>query len=535
MQNSDYGAKIAVIIGKYGTFEHFNSLGMILRLFLLMIGVSVTYTASSQRGTLYDDTRVSSVSISLPPDSLQMIYDSIFSDHYFRARFIFDDLEGKDTLEDVGFRLRGNLSRYSQKKSFKISFNEYVPGRKYQGVKKLNLNGEHNDPTLIREKLFYDLWKRAGFPERRTSFVRLYINGSYYGLYTNLEEMDKEWLKQVYTEPDGNLFKCTYPADLTYHGPQEQTYKDLQNGTVTGGRVYDLQTNQEEDDYSRLVQLITILNKPATGTFAQEVATILDVDIALKALALDVATGNWDDYSYNKNNYYLYDDPARPGFEFITYDPDNTFGVDWYGIDWGKRDYRHWINPSMSLPLTQKLLAVPSFFERYTAYIDTITRRVIDPAVVFPRIDSLKSLIFQAAIEDTWRTRDYGYSIADFEDSYTQPIDSHTPYGLKPFFTTRRQSLLDQMKSAGIDPPAIHAFAVALFPNPAHERITLVREDPRKEKATVTVYDLYGLDRMSVEWIGNRIDLPVGELEPGCYLVRYSCQSYSGETRIIRY
>ncbi|MBK6347143.1 MAG: hypothetical protein IPF68_14665 [Bacteroidales bacterium] len=41
-----------------------------------------------------------------------------------------------DTIHETGFRLRGNTSRYSAKKSFKISFNTWVPGQKYHGVEK---------------------------------------------------------------------------------------------------------------------------------------------------------------------------------------------------------------------------------------------------------------------------------------------------------------------------------------------------------------------------------------------------------------
>ena len=255
-------------------------------LLCLLIASLHALPAYPQENTLFDDTRLCSVYITIDPDSLAVIYDSVLSDHYYLARFVFDDHIRTDTLENVGFRLRGNTSRYSQKKSFKISFSEYVPGRKFQGVKKINLNGEHNDPTMIREKLYYNLWKKAGMAERRTSFAKVYINGAYYGLYTNVEEMEKEWVSRVYAENDGNLYKCTYPANLVYHGPDQQVYKDLQNYTVTGGRVYDLQTNKSTDDYTRLVKLITALNQVTGPGSAEEIGRILKVDRFLKALAL---------------------------------------------------------------------------------------------------------------------------------------------------------------------------------------------------------------------------------------------------------
>jgi hypothetical protein len=479
-------------------------------------------TASAQTNTLYDDTRLSTIYITIPPDSLKLIYDSVLSDHYFLARFVFDDNIKRDTLENIGFRLRGNTSRYSQKKSFKISFNEYVSGRKYQGVKKLNLNGEHNDPTMIREKLYYDIWKRAGMVERRTNFMKLFINGSYYGLYTNLEEMEKEWLSLVYKKNGGNLYKCTYPADLVYHGPDQQTYKDLENSTVTGGRVYELQTNKSADDYTRLANLIGALNQQPNAAFALNIAKILDVNYYLKALALDVATGNWDDYAYNKNNYYLYDNPADSTFDFISYDPDNTFGVDWFGIDWATRDCRQWINTGMALPLAQKLLAIPAFFNTYKLFLDTIANTVISPDSIFPRIDAMKLLIQQAAEADTYRTLDYGYTVADFNNAFTSFNKAHVKYGLKPFLEKRKEKILSQLHPAGIDPGNQEKRGLTLFPNPAGDFVTISFARVPTGKVTITVIDVLGKTNMTTGGeklnVGS-ITLPVQELKTGIYFI----------------
>ncbi|MCX6268826.1 MAG: CotH kinase family protein, partial [Bacteroidetes bacterium] len=449
-------------------------------------------TGVCQTNTLFDDSRLSSIYITIHPDSLAVLYDSILSDHYYMARFIFDDLEKRDTLENVGFRLRGNTSRYSQKKSFKISFNEYVSGRKYQGVKKINLNGEHNDPTLIREKLYYDLWKKAGMVERRTSFVKVYINNSYYGLYTNLEEMEKEWLTLVFSKNGGNLFKCSYPADLVYHGPNPQTYMDLQNTTATGGQVYELQTNKSQNDYTRLVELITTLNQQPGGTFASDISAIFNVDHFLKVLALDVATGNWDDYSYNQNNYYLYENPSDSTIYFITYDPDNTFGIDWVGKDWATRDCRNWINNKMQLPLAQKLMAIPEFYNKYKLYLDTIVNTITHPDSVFPRIDALKQLIQQAAIDDNFRTLDYGYTIADFNNAYLQASDDHSPYGLKPFFIIRKQTILSQLHPEGIADNKASTEDLSVFPNPADEHISFSLRHQTGEAIKAKIFNFQG-------------------------------------------
>ena len=494
---------------------------MIKRLLLTFILLgSALANLPAQISSVFDDSRVSSVFITIPADSLQVLYDSVLSDHYYMTRFIFDDGTYRDTLENVGFRLRGNTSREAKKKSFKISFNTYVPGRKYQGVKKLNLNGEHNDPTMVREKLFYDLWKKAGFAERRTSFMKVFINMNYYGLYTCLEEMDKDWLTRVFNKNGGNLYKCTYPADLVYHGPGQQVYKNLENSTVTGGRVYELETNQGEDDYSNLVVLISNLNMSPNAQFASSITKILNVDIFLKALAMDVATGNWDDYGYNKNNYFLYDNPSDSLFYYVAYDTDNTFGIDWVGKDWSSRDCKNWINRSFQLPMAQKLLAIPEFYNRYRQYVEIMTNTICHPDTVFPLIDRMKQLIRPAAVADIPRTWDYGYTISDFDDSFVMAIDSHTPYGLKPFFTKRRNITLQQLYPAGTD--ELQPMAILIHPVPAHRsgklQVDLAAVAGIRE---VSAFSSTGKEVMRFTHGGESpLNIDLSSFAPGIYLLR---------------
>ena len=490
--------------------------------FSLICLVTFPFTVLFSQSTLFDESRVSSVYIEIPADSLQVIMTDVYSDHYYKALFIYDYGSGRDTIRNVGFRLRGNTSRVSKKKSFKISFNEYVSGRRYQGVKKINLNGQHNDPTMIREKLFYDTWKNAGMVERRTSFVRVYINHSYYGLYTNLEELDKDWLEKVYGEKSGNLYKCTSPADLVFKGTDQQTYKSVKSSTTTGGRAYDLQTNEEVDDYADLVELITALDQPVDGTFAAQISQKINVDGLLKAFALDVASGNWDDYMYNKNNYFLYHNTGTGKFEFITYDADNTFGVDWVNRDWATRNCLDWVTHSEGelRPLVTKLLAIPEFKAKYQRYLDTIAREIISSDFIFPHIDFLKTLITQAALEDTYRTLDYGYTISEFNNGFTSRIDGHTPYGIKPFLTVRAASILKQLTITSVAEVQKSNLNVSLYPNPANEQISIRIESSDIDRNGL-IFDMVGRQQKTFDVSAGQTGklIPIDDLPPGVYLL----------------
>jgi CotH kinase protein/Secretion system C-terminal sorting domain len=507
--------------------------------FPLMAFLAGHLSAQAQHSTaLWDDQRVSAVYISLPQDTIDSLYAHPYDTRYHSSTVIYDDGTVRDTLPQVGVRLRGNTSRSAAKKSFKLSFNQFVPGRHYQGIDKLNLNGQHNDPTMIREKLFYNVWNACGLPQRRTTFVRLYLNGIYHGLYTCLEEIDKDWLTQALGENDGNLYKCTYPSDLVYHGADQQSYKNILSGSATGGRAYDLQTNEALDDYTDLVDLITQLDRVPDAQFEADIPQYLDVNAMLLALAIDVATGNWDDYAYNKNNYFLYHHLGSGQMKFITYDTDNTFGVDWLQKNWATRDCRDWLSHSEPRPLASKLLDVPPFRAQYYAYLDSITRRITRPDSIFPKIDAMRALIYSAAVADTFRSLDYGYTLADFDLGYTGTVDWHTPYGIKPFLQTRYTQTLSQLATVQVSPTQNIAQAFELYPNPVTDGqvLTLRVSAPLQQSLTLILINALGQSVGQYHWPAHTTmqqldlkDLPVGKywirmkgngIETGRYFVK---------------
>ena len=390
---------------------------------------------------------------------------------------------------------------------------------------------------MVREKLFYDIWNKAGMVKRRTAFVRLYINEVYYGLYTNLEEMDKVWLGQEYPDNNGNLYKCNYPGDLVYLGDEQQTYKDLESNAVTGGRVYELQTNETDDDYTRLVALIKALDAPADSLFAINIEKILNTGHFLKALALDVASGNCDDYSFNRTNYYLYDNPDDGRFDYIAYDPDNTFGCDYFNIDWANRDCMNWINRDIELPLAQKMLAIPSFVTLYKQYLDTITNTVVLPDRIFPHIDAMKKLIQQAAEEDTFRSLDYDYTIADFNNGFIMTIPGHTPYGVKPFLDTRHNSTVKQLHPDGIENATLTAEKLMIFPDPALNFINVVPGDPPAGLIEGRILDCFGRvvrKICPVVMKNGSFRLYVDELSPGIYFLVLTARDKLYSSKFIR-
>ena len=96
---------------------------IILILVIISFFKSAAQNPTQESGEIFRDDVIPRIDILLPTDSLDYILDdaNAQSNYHFNATFIFDNGTIRDTLNDVGFRLRGNTSRTADKNSFKIS------------------------------------------------------------------------------------------------------------------------------------------------------------------------------------------------------------------------------------------------------------------------------------------------------------------------------------------------------------------------------------------------------------------------------
>ena len=307
-------------------------------LFFAFAGIGVSQDLFPEKGEVFRDDVIPVIRISIDPDSLDAIYANPESDHEYPASFSFDNGSVQESIPLVGLRIRGNTSRQSQKKSFKVAFNSFERKQKFYGLEKMNLNGEHNDPSVTRSKICWDLCYELGIPASRSNHVTLYINDVYWGLYMNVEHVDEEFVDLRFGNKSGNLYKCLWPASLTWLSDDPDQYKFVHGDR----RAYELKTNEEADDYSDIAHFIDVLNNKPIDQLYEELPKLFNIESFLSAMVMDVFSGNWDGPLYNKNNFYLYHNDASGLFEYIPYDLDNTLGVDWMGVDWTTRDVYNW-------------------------------------------------------------------------------------------------------------------------------------------------------------------------------------------------
>jgi hypothetical protein len=412
---------------------------------LLIILMSITFLFAHESDLVFRSNTVSEIRITIDPAVLAWIYDpdNVQSDSLHPATITFHNENLDVSLDNVGFRLRGNTSRTAAKKSFKLDFNEFIKGQEIAGIQKFNLKGEQNDPSLIRSKIAFELFEKIGVPASLVCYTTVYINDVYYGLYENIEHIDDCFLAYHIGDDSGNLWKCLWPADLNYLGPNPSDYHPW----IDDEKPYELKTNKEAYDYSDLAHLIDVINNTPSAQIKDSLESLMRVTNVIKYLAVNIMTGSWDDYRYLRNNYYLYHNPSEGKFHFIPYDYDNTFGIDWVGgSNWGEPNwtrinmYSYDANDSGGRPLSDIIFDTPEYRNLFTHFMDFYTNQVFREDQWTSYADSIKAIIRPFVENDIYYPQDHGFTISDFDNSYnTDYRNSHVERGLYEFMRKRRQ------------------------------------------------------------------------------------------------
>lgn len=245
----------------------------------------------------------------------------------FEFEYVSADVELDDEqLKNVGLRFKGNgtygMSAGARKRPLKIDFNRFVDKQKFHGLQQLNLHNNVMDPTHVRQALSYPVFQAAGVPSPRTAFaeVSLTIDGECdhepLGIYTVVEEIDKDFLKRHFQTEKGMLLKPEGVPGLQYMGEDWANYA-----------WYDPKTKTKPHEQQRLIEFTRLIHQADDQQFRREVASMLDTDEFASFLAANVLLTNMDSFLTNVHNYYLYLNPKTKKFEFLPWDLDLAMGA----------------------------------------------------------------------------------------------------------------------------------------------------------------------------------------------------------------
>ncbi|MGO4370274.1 CotH kinase family protein, partial [Paenibacillus sp. MCAF20] len=254
---------------------------------------------------------------------------------------------------------------------------EYV-SQTLAGISKINLNNNYSDASYMREFLSYELAESMGLPTPKYSYVNVYVNGELWGFYLAVEQIGDAYLERNF----GNSYGALYKAN----GGNGSELNWLE--TIDAYTGLDLKSDKSNDDI-----LLTMLDELNNGT---DYESVLDVEEALKFIALNAVAGNMDSYlSEKKHNYYLYEDDGI--FNILPWDYNMSFGG--FGGS-GILIDEPTSGTLADRPLVAKLLENEAYLEQYHSIIAEMLDGYLSEAAFAKRTTELSAMISESVKAD---------------------------------------------------------------------------------------------------------------------------------------
>lgn len=272
-------------------------------------------------------------------------------------------------------KVRGQSSSYYSQKNYKISLKKDKGSWRDQTV--INLNKHQQEGMRFRNKFAFDLLKTI--PQTtscRTQFVHLYVcdqtqdgtNAVFedYGLYTQVEQLNKTYLRNHDMDRYGQLYKVEsfeyyrYPEVLKLK--TDPTYDE-----VAFNEVLESKGN---DDHTKLLAMLDEVNDYATP-IEDTLAKWFDVENLVYWMAFHMLVGNYDVQS---RNAFLYSPQNVEKFFVLSWDNDGClFRKEWEvrerleGMEWERGVSNYW-----GMVLFNRALRLPDFRAALDAAVEDL-------------------------------------------------------------------------------------------------------------------------------------------------------------------
>lgn len=369
-----------------------------------------TFQTISYGQTFYDLNTIQTIEITFTQSNWDALLDAAeATDTYISAESVA--INGT-VFTNVGAKYKGNSSYSANqvKNPWHLELDTYVD-QNYQGYTDIKLSNVIFDPSFVREALSYKMLGNY-MDAPLANYAKVYVNGTYIGLYTNVESISKKFVNNHFGSKTNAFFDCSPPAGA---GPQSTNLPSLVYlGTDSASyeSAYDMKSDA---GWSDLIQLTNTLSTTTSANTAN-LEAILDVDRALWMLAFDNVFVNLDSYiGQFKQNHYLYKSDNGQ-FNPMIWDLNMCFGV--FGSTGSssggpggpgggtltttqKQQLTHILHSTESAwPLVQKLLNIPTYKKRYLAHYKTILTEMVSSGSYYTDAQTLQALIGTAVSTD---------------------------------------------------------------------------------------------------------------------------------------
>jgi polysaccharide biosynthesis protein PelG len=303
--------------------------------------------------------------------------------------------------------LRGRTAWETPQKSYRIKLNDEAG--LWLDQRSFNLNKHSLDLSRVRNKLSYDLFEQIpDITSLRTQFVRMYVKdlstgasqAPYvdYGLYTHVEQPNKQFLKAHMLDPNGYLYKI-YFFEFYRYEENIKSHDDPQYNKAAFEQILEIKGREEHD---KLIKMLNDVNDRSIP-IEEVVEKHFDLDNFLTWTAANILMDNMDT---DANNYYLYSPLNSDKWYFIPWDYDGGWELqrrkgsthpyqngisNYWGSVLHNRYFRHTENVD-KLKVKMEELSKVINKERITQLLNSYTKTVEPFLFRNPDIDYLPAL-----------------------------------------------------------------------------------------------------------------------------------------------
>lgn len=365
--------------------------------------------------------------------------------------FRFTDVDVPATLtvdgevfRDVGIHHRGASSFIfiapGRKRSLNVNLDFVHKHQRFGHYRTFNLLNSNGDPTMLKAMLYYHI-ARQYTPAPQANYVKVVINGEYWGVYVNTQQEDRDFINDWWKTTSGTRFKAPGSpwarAGLQYLGDDVEAYRKL----------YEIKSKDDPKAWAALINLSKVLTQTPLDKLEQALSPIFDIDAALKFLALESTFINDDGYWVRTSDYNLYLDTSGR-FHIYPHDGNEAF-FDPPATVRGAAAKGTELDPFIGSDdpekvLISRLLAVPALRERYLRYIRDMATTWLDWQKLGPLAATFQSAIDADVRQDTRKLDSYdAFRALVTEDR--EIMGTRAPVmrmGLKNFADQRRAFLL---------------------------------------------------------------------------------------------
>lgn len=241
----------------------------------------------------------------------------------------------------------------SNKVSLKFDINQYFDGTVWHGVKKASLeNGQQSSCGPISEGLAWYVQDRAAeylrtskgidYKPGKFTFANVYVNGVNQGLYTSVEQVDKQFLRNR---------SLWVPGETWLYKQQDVNNTEQDEGPTPTSPTMSVLNYQPFNTRGA--------SPPGDDVLSSQLPTYINMDAWLTMGAVNAFTSNPDNLFAKGKNYFWadYEDNTVMKRQYFPWDLDGVFPL----TNWTSNIY----SPGNLGTYADLVLGTPAFRDRY--------------------------------------------------------------------------------------------------------------------------------------------------------------------------